>query len=46
MTKRTFIITGGNSGPGFQCAKHIGLQNPANYSLYPAANGIGFTLNF
>ena len=30
MIKRTFIITGGNSGLGFQCAKNIALQSEKN----------------
>jgi len=25
--KKTFIITGGNSGLGYQCAKNMGLQS-------------------
>jgi NAD(P)-dependent dehydrogenase (short-subunit alcohol dehydrogenase family) len=38
MTKRTFIITGGNSGLGFQCAKHIALQNPDNSVVIASRN--------
>jgi NAD(P)-dependent dehydrogenase (short-subunit alcohol dehydrogenase family) len=38
MTKRTFIITGGNSGLGFQCAKHIGLQNHNNSVVIASRN--------
>ena len=26
--ERTFIITGGNSGLGYQCANNIALENP------------------
>ncbi|MDR1585391.1 MAG: SDR family NAD(P)-dependent oxidoreductase [Prevotellaceae bacterium] len=38
MTKRTFIITGGNSGLGFQCAKNIALQSPDNCVIIASRN--------
>jgi NAD(P)-dependent dehydrogenase (short-subunit alcohol dehydrogenase family) len=31
--KRTFIITGGNSGLGRQCAKNIALERAENYVI-------------
>jgi NAD(P)-dependent dehydrogenase (short-subunit alcohol dehydrogenase family) len=35
---RTFIITGGNSGLGFQTAKNIALQNTANQVVIASRN--------
>jgi NAD(P)-dependent dehydrogenase (short-subunit alcohol dehydrogenase family) len=36
--KRTFIITGGNSGLGYQCAKNIALENPDNHIVLASRN--------
>jgi NAD(P)-dependent dehydrogenase (short-subunit alcohol dehydrogenase family) len=36
--ERTFIITGGNSGLGYQCAKNIALENPDNYIVLASRN--------
>ena len=36
--ERTFIITGGNSGLGYQCAKNIALKNPNNYVVIASRN--------
>jgi NAD(P)-dependent dehydrogenase (short-subunit alcohol dehydrogenase family) len=35
---KTFIITGGNSGLGYQCAKHIALENADNYVVIASRN--------
>jgi NAD(P)-dependent dehydrogenase (short-subunit alcohol dehydrogenase family) len=36
--ERTFIITGGNSGLGYQCAKNIALENPDNHVVLASRN--------
>jgi NAD(P)-dependent dehydrogenase (short-subunit alcohol dehydrogenase family) len=36
--KRTFIITGGNSGLGYQCTKYIALENPDNHVVIASRN--------
>ena len=36
--KKSFIITGGNSGLGFQCAKNIALQSPDNCVIIASRN--------
>jgi NAD(P)-dependent dehydrogenase (short-subunit alcohol dehydrogenase family) len=36
--KRTFIITGGNSGLGYQCAKNIALENRNNHIIIASRN--------
>jgi NAD(P)-dependent dehydrogenase (short-subunit alcohol dehydrogenase family) len=36
--RRTFIISGGNSGLGFQCAKNIALENINNYVVIVSRN--------
>jgi NAD(P)-dependent dehydrogenase (short-subunit alcohol dehydrogenase family) len=36
--ERTFIITGGNSGLGYQCAKNIALENPNNHVVLASRN--------
>ena len=36
MEKRTVIVTGGNSGLGYQCAKNIAMKDK-NYTLVLAA---------
>jgi NAD(P)-dependent dehydrogenase (short-subunit alcohol dehydrogenase family) len=36
--KRTFIITGGNSGLGYQCAKNIAQENEDNYVVIASRN--------
>jgi NAD(P)-dependent dehydrogenase (short-subunit alcohol dehydrogenase family) len=36
--ERTFIITGGNSGLGYQCAKNIALENPNNHIVIASRN--------
>jgi NAD(P)-dependent dehydrogenase (short-subunit alcohol dehydrogenase family) len=38
MKVKTFIITGGNSGLGYQCAKHIAMENPDNYVVMASRN--------
>jgi NAD(P)-dependent dehydrogenase (short-subunit alcohol dehydrogenase family) len=38
MPKRTFIITGGNSGLGFQCAKNMALQSKNNCVIIASRN--------
>jgi short-subunit dehydrogenase involved in D-alanine esterification of teichoic acids len=38
MTRKTFIITGGNSGLGFQCAKNIALENHENQIIIASRN--------
>jgi NAD(P)-dependent dehydrogenase (short-subunit alcohol dehydrogenase family) len=36
--ERTFIITGGNSGLGYQCAKNIALETPDNHVVLASRN--------
>jgi NAD(P)-dependent dehydrogenase (short-subunit alcohol dehydrogenase family) len=36
--ERTFIITGGNSGLGYQCAKNIALENRNNHIVIASRN--------
>jgi NAD(P)-dependent dehydrogenase (short-subunit alcohol dehydrogenase family) len=36
--ERTFIITGGNSGLGYQCARNIALENPDNHIVIASRN--------
>jgi len=36
--KRTFVITGGNSGLGYQCAKNIAMENHDNYVVIASRN--------
>ena len=36
--ERTFIVTGGNSGLGYQCAKNIALQNKNNRVVIASRN--------
>jgi NAD(P)-dependent dehydrogenase (short-subunit alcohol dehydrogenase family) len=36
--EKTFIITGGNSGLGYQCAKHIAAENPDNHIVMASRN--------
>ncbi|MDR0873597.1 MAG: SDR family NAD(P)-dependent oxidoreductase, partial [Prevotellaceae bacterium] len=36
--KRTFIITGGNSGLGYQCVKNIALENVENHVVIASRN--------
>jgi NAD(P)-dependent dehydrogenase (short-subunit alcohol dehydrogenase family) len=36
--KRTFIVTGGNSGLGYQCAEHIALENLDNHVVIASRN--------
>jgi NAD(P)-dependent dehydrogenase (short-subunit alcohol dehydrogenase family) len=36
--KRTFIITGGNSGLGYCCARSIAMENPDNYVVIASRN--------
>jgi NAD(P)-dependent dehydrogenase (short-subunit alcohol dehydrogenase family) len=38
MEEKTFIITGGNSGLGYQCAKHIAAENPNNHVAMASRN--------
>jgi NAD(P)-dependent dehydrogenase (short-subunit alcohol dehydrogenase family) len=38
MKVKTFIITGGNSGLGYQCAKYIAMENPDNYVVMASRN--------
>jgi NAD(P)-dependent dehydrogenase (short-subunit alcohol dehydrogenase family) len=38
MKEKTFIITGGNSGLGYQCAKHIAAKNPDNHVVIASRN--------
>ncbi|MDR0756942.1 MAG: KR domain-containing protein, partial [Tannerella sp.] len=35
---RTFLITGGNSGLGYQCAKNIALQSKHNSVVIASRN--------
>lgn len=38
MNKKTFIITGGNSGLGYQCAKNIALASEHNHVIIASRN--------
>ena len=38
MNSKTFIVTGGNSGLGYQCAKHIALTNSDFHVLIACRN--------
>jgi NAD(P)-dependent dehydrogenase (short-subunit alcohol dehydrogenase family) len=38
MPKRTYIITGGNSGLGYQTAKYIAMENPENQVVIASRN--------
>ncbi|MDR1402462.1 MAG: SDR family NAD(P)-dependent oxidoreductase [Tannerellaceae bacterium] len=38
MKEKTFIITGGNSGLGYQCAKNIALENDSNHVIIASRN--------
>jgi NAD(P)-dependent dehydrogenase (short-subunit alcohol dehydrogenase family) len=38
MKEKTFIITGGNSGLGYQCAKNIALENAGNHVIIASRN--------
>ena len=38
MKEKTFTITGGNSGLGYQCAKNIALENAGNHVIIASRN--------
>ncbi|MDR3265956.1 MAG: SDR family NAD(P)-dependent oxidoreductase [Tannerella sp.] len=38
MKERTFVITGGNSGLGYQCAKNIAIENDGNHVIIACRN--------
>jgi NAD(P)-dependent dehydrogenase (short-subunit alcohol dehydrogenase family) len=38
MKEKTFVITGGNSGLGYQCAKNIALENDNNHVVIASRN--------
>ncbi|MDR1459841.1 MAG: SDR family NAD(P)-dependent oxidoreductase [Bacteroidales bacterium] len=40
MKEKTFIITGGNSGLGYQCAKNIALENDNNHVIIASSNEV------
>ncbi|MDR3297314.1 MAG: SDR family NAD(P)-dependent oxidoreductase, partial [Prevotellaceae bacterium] len=38
LKQKTFVITGGNSGLGYQCAKNIALESERNHVVLASRN--------